>query len=111
MTLTASDVPVRVQIIGAPIFTCRDGLEDAWRNLGRWAEQRLKQSYGDAVVVAYYDLLDPACPALPAAAQLPVVLVNDQVAIAGGKINMPIIRRHIDEVLEQAAQTQPSHTL
>lgn len=95
------DNPVSIQIIGAPIFTCKDGLHDAWRDVAHWAEGRLKQRFGEAVLVTYHDLFDPAAPALPAGAQLPVVLVGGEVTIAGGKISIPVIRRKVETVLEK----------
>lgn len=101
MSATVMNEPVRVQIIGAPIFTCRDGHQDAWRDLARWARRRLSQNFGDAVVVVYHDLLDPDTPPLPAGAQLPVVFVNGDVLDTGGKINMSVIRRRVQEVLNE----------
>ena len=49
-----------------------------------------------AVRVDYYDLFDPACPALPMGAQLPLVLVNGEVLSSGGKIAIPAIRRRVE---------------
>jgi hypothetical protein len=44
----------------------------------------------------YYDLFDADCPAMPNDAQLPVVLVNGETTINGGKISIPAIRRKIE---------------
>jgi disulfide oxidoreductase YuzD len=96
--------PVRVQIIGAPI-ACTDGVKDTWRDLAHWAEGQLKARFGEDVEVKYYDLFDADCPHLPADAQLPLVLVNGEVTLNGGKIAIPVIRRKIESALE--ALTKP----
>ncbi|MCZ7573573.1 MAG: hypothetical protein M5U01_33900 [Ardenticatenaceae bacterium] len=44
----------------------------------------------------YFDLFDPACPPLPAGAQLPLVLVNGDLLSSGGQISMPAIRRRLE---------------
>jgi hypothetical protein len=93
---------VLVQIIAAPI-ACKDGMKDSWREVARWAEDQLKARFGDQVQVRYYDLFDVACPPMPTDAQLPVVLVNGEVTINGGKIAISVIRRKIDSVLEKTA--------
>lgn len=91
--------PVLVQIIGAPI-ACKDGVKDSWRDVARWAEGQLKGHFGEAVQVKYYDLFDADCPPMPNGAQLPLVLVNSEIAVNGGKISMPAIRRKVKSVLE-----------
>jgi hypothetical protein len=48
------------------------------------------------VLVEYYDLFDAGCPSLPPGAQLPLVLVDGDVASSGGKISVPAIRRRIE---------------
>ncbi len=85
-----------VQIIGAAV-ACSTGVKDSWRETAEWAAGQLHQRYGEAVQVHYYDLFDPDCPALPAGAQLPVVLVNGGVVTMGGKISIPAIRRCLEE--------------
>jgi hypothetical protein len=92
---------VLVQIIGAPI-ACKEGVKDSWREVACWAEDQLKGRFGDQVQVRYYDLFEVDCPPLPADAQLPVVLVNGEVTINGGKIAISVIRRKIESVLERA---------
>lgn len=86
---------VIVQIIGAPI-ACKDGAKDSWRETATWVSGQLRQSFGEAVQVQYFDLFDPACPALPADAQLPVVLVNEKLLSSGGKISLPDLRKKIE---------------
>lgn len=93
---------VLVQIIGAPI-ACKEGVKDSWREVARWAEDQLKRRFGEAVQVKYYDLFDVDCPSMPNEAQLPVVLVNGETTINGGKISIPAIRRKIESLLEKAA--------
>ena len=91
---------VSVQIIGAPI-ACEGGVKDSWRDTTKWAEGQLKARFGEAVKVQYYDLFDADCPPMPANAQLPLVYVEDEVVISGGKISIPIIRRKVDEMLQK----------
>ena len=86
-----------VQIIGAPVV-CSEGYIDTWREVAEWASEQLKALYGDSVKVAYFDLFDPACPALPSNAQLPLVLINNQLVINGGKISIPLIRKRLLEM-------------
>jgi hypothetical protein len=91
---------ILVQIIGAPI-ACKDGVKDSWREVARWAEGQLKGRFGEAVQVNYYDLFDADCPSMPTDAQLPLVLINGEVTINGGKISMPLIRGKIETLLEK----------
>ena len=92
--------PILVQIIGAPI-ACADGVKDTWRDVARWAEDQLKRRFGETVRTKYYDFFDADCPAMPDDAQLPVVLVNGETTINGGKISIPAIRRKIESLLEK----------
>ena len=91
---------VSVRIVGAPI-ACEGGVKDSWRDTAKWAEGQLRARFGDAVKVQYYDLFDADCPPMPANAQLPLVCVEDEVVINGGKISIPIIRRKVDEMLQK----------
>jgi hypothetical protein len=89
-----------VQIVGAPI-ACEGGVKDTWRDTAKWAEGQLKARFGEAVQVKYFDLFDADCPPVPASAQLPLVLVEDEVAISGGKISIPLIRGKVEEILQK----------
>jgi hypothetical protein len=89
--------PVLVQIIGAPI-ACGDGVKDSWRGVAEWAAGQLKARFGEAIRVQYFDLFDRECPSVPAGAQLPLVLVNGQVLSSGGKISLPLIRKHVEQL-------------
>ena len=91
---------VSVRIVGAPI-ACEGGVKDSWRDTAQWAEGQLKNRFGEAVQVKYFDLFDADCPPMPANAQLPLVLVEDEVVISGGKISIPIIRRKVEEMLQK----------
>jgi len=95
------DSPAVVQIIGAPIF-CKEGVKDSWREVAEWAAGQLEARFGEAVQVKYFDLFDPNCPPIPTGAQLPLVLVNNEVLINGGKISVPIIRKRLQELGLQA---------
>ena len=92
--------PISVQIIGAPI-ACKEGVKDTWRETATWVSGQLHQRFDDAVHVQYFDLFDPACPALPTNAQLPIVLVAGEVLSSGGKISVPVLRRKIETILEK----------
>ena len=91
---------ITVQIVGAPI-ACKGGVKDTWRDTAKWAEGQLKAHFGEAVQVKYFDLFDADCPPMPANAQLPLVLVENEVVISGGKISIPIIRRKVEEMLQK----------
>jgi disulfide oxidoreductase YuzD len=91
---------VSVRIVGAPV-ACEGGVKDSWRDTAKWAEGQLKARFGEAVQVKYFDLFDAECPPMPANAQLPFVLVEDEVVISGGKISIPIIRRCVEELIEK----------
>jgi hypothetical protein len=91
---------VSVQIIGAPI-ACEGGVKDSWRDTAKWAEGQLTARFGEAVRVKYFDLFDADRPPMPANAQLPVVYVEDEVVINGGKISIPIIRCRVEEMLQK----------
>ena len=86
---------ISVQIIGAPI-ACAEGVKDSWRDTAHWVSGQLRQRFGETVRVTYFDLFDPACPSLPAEAQLPVVLVNKEMLSSGGKISLPDLRKKIE---------------
>lgn len=92
--------PVLVQIVGAPI-ACEEGLKDSWREVSTWATRQLKTYFGETVQVKYYDLFDADCPPVPTGSQLPLVLVNNEAVISGGKISIPIIRGKINSILEK----------
>lgn len=86
-----------VQIIGVPI-ACAGGVKDAWRETSAWASDQLTARFGNAVRVEYYDLFDLGCPPVPEGRLLPLVLVNNQVVSSGGKISIPVIRKHLEEL-------------
>lgn len=92
--------PVLVQIVGAPI-ACKEGVKDSWRDVSLWAAGQLKTYFGDAVQVKYYDLFDADCPSMPTGSQLPLVLVDNEAVISGGKISVPIMRNKINAILEK----------
>jgi disulfide oxidoreductase YuzD len=84
-----------VQIVGSPM-ACAEGVKDTWREVAEWAADQLTRRFGESIEVRYFDLFDPACPAMPAGAQLPLVLVNGEVLSSGGKIPVPAIRKRIE---------------
>jgi len=88
--------PVVVRIVGTP-EACADGVKDTWREVAVWAGGQLKARFGDSLAVEYFDLFDPDCPPMPAEAQLPLVLINDEVVSSGGKVSVPAIRKRLEE--------------
>ena len=73
-------------------------MNDSWRQVAGWVAGQLRIHFADEVSVQYFDLLDSTCPALPPDAQLPLVLVNGEVLSSGGKISVPLIRKHVDQL-------------
>jgi hypothetical protein len=84
-----------VRIVGAPV-ACAEGVKDTWRDVAQHAADQLIARFGDSVQVQYFDLFDPDCPALPAGAQLPLVIIEGEVLSSGGKISVPAIRKRIE---------------
>ncbi len=84
-----------VRIVGS-LVACQEGVKDTWREVAAWAAGQLAARFGSAVQVEYFDLFDPGCPALPPGAELPVVLVNQEVISCGGKISVPAIRKYLE---------------
>jgi len=87
-----------VQIIGAPVTSCREGVQ-SWREVAEWAADQLQHRFRDQVAVRYYDLLDPDCPSFPEGCTLPVVLINQQLVSSGGKISIPLIRQQLETLI------------
>jgi hypothetical protein len=84
-----------VHIIGASV-ACAKGVKDTWRDVAKHAADQLSARFGDQVIVRYFDLFEPDCPSLPDEAQLPLVLLNNEVLSSGGKISVPAIRKRIE---------------
>lgn len=91
---------VLVRIVGAPI-ACKEGVKDSWREVSTWAAGQLRTHFGDAVQVKYYDLFDVDCPSVPTGSQLPLVFVENEIVISGGKISIPVLRNKISAILEK----------
>jgi disulfide oxidoreductase YuzD len=87
--------PVIVRIVGTPI-ACAEGVKDSWRELAMWFADKLQARYGEVVQVQYFDLFDPGCPSLPPDAQLPLVMINDELISRGQKLSLPAIRTHLE---------------
>lgn len=92
-----SEIPIVVRIIAAPI-TCGGAPKDRWREVADLVARQLATSFGNSVIVEYYNFFDAGCPPLSADAALPVVLVNGSVLSNGGKVSVPLIRRHIESL-------------
>ncbi len=93
--------PALVQIIGAPV-ACAEGVKETWRDVAKHTADQLSARFGDRVCVQYFDLFDPACPALPTGAQLPLVMIGSEVLSSGGKISVPAIRKRIEALNVEA---------
>ena len=89
--------PALVQIIGTRVAISGD-YQDRWREVAGWTAQKLKALFGEAVRVEYFDLFDPGCPALPANAELPLVLVEGEMLSQGDRISIPAIRKRLEEL-------------
>jgi hypothetical protein len=85
---------ITVEIVGVPV-ACVDGVKDSWREIASWAARELERAFGGAVRVQYHDLFEAGCPALPADAKLPVVLIDGEPITVGEKISLPAIRKAI----------------
>lgn len=83
---------VTVEIVGVPV-ACGDGVRDSWREIASWAARELERAFGDAVRVQYHDLFETGCPALPAGANLPVVMIDGEPFSVGAKFSLPAIRK------------------
>ena len=94
--------PVLVQIVGTQIG-CDTGVKDSWREVSAWAARQLRTYFGDDVQVKYYDLFDADCPPMPPESKLPLVLVDSEAVINGGKVSIPMIRNKINAILEKQA--------
>ena len=75
--VNGENMNILVQIIGTPV-ACKDGIKDSWRDTAAWVAGQLRQRFGDAIQVQYFDLFDPACPAIPPEAKLPLVQVRNR---------------------------------
>lgn len=84
-----------VHIIASPV-ACAGGVEDTWRDVAAWVADHLTRRFGESIEVRYFNLFDPACPTIPAGAQLPLVLVNGVVLSSGGKLSLPAIRKRVE---------------
>ena len=97
-----SDV-VLVQIVGAPV-ACAEGTKESWRDVSNWVSGQLRARFGDRVRVNYYNLFDVDCPPMPAAAQLPLVLIEGEVVSSGGKISVSLLRKKVEALTEAHAR-------
>lgn len=86
-----------VQIIAQPVV-CKCGTLETWLEAAEWAAGQLSNRFGDAVQTEYYDLSEPGCPAIPADAPLPVILVDGEPIDSGGKVSIPAIRIRLEEL-------------
>jgi hypothetical protein len=86
---------VSIAIVGTPV-ACADGVKETWAQVAAWVEVQLRNRFGEAVSIRYFDLFDTACPPLPENAQLPFVYINGEVFSNGGKISVPGLRAKLE---------------
>ena len=96
---------VVVRIFGVPM-ACSKGVVDAWRNVANQASGQLARRFGDRVTVEYYDLMSADMDRFPevlakvsAGAQVPLVIVGDDLLSSGGKVSVPAIAKHLSSLL------------
>ncbi|MGE5579935.1 MAG: hypothetical protein ACM3WU_07820 [Bacillota bacterium] len=97
--------PIVVRIFGVPM-ACSKGTVDAWRNVAKQASGQLAVRFGDRVIVEYYDLMSPDMDRFPEVlarvgegAQVPLVYVGSDMLSSGGKVSVPLIAKHINDLL------------
>ena len=93
--------PIRIHMIGSQV-ACTEGIKDSWREVGGWARGQLIAQFGPAIDFKYFDLFDLNCPDLPDGAQLPLILVEDEPVINGGKVSIPVLRKKIEALLARS---------
>jgi hypothetical protein len=74
----------------------RGGGQGYLHEVAGWAAGQLAARFGRAMRLEYFDLFEPACPALPPAVQLPVVLVKGELFSSGTKLSMPALCRRLE---------------
>ena len=83
---------VTVEIVGVPV-ACGDRVKHSWREIAAWVSRELDRAFDGAVRVQYHDFFEVGCPALPADAKLPIVLIDGEPITVGEKISLPLIRK------------------
>ena len=91
---------IKVQIIGAQI-ACSTGLKDSWRELAAFVKGQLSVRFPNKVEVEYFDLFDERCPSFPKDAQIPVVLIDEELFSSGGKIAIPRLTKYLEGKLTE----------
>lgn len=89
---------IKIQIIGTQV-ACKEGLKDTWRDVAAFAKSQLQLHFKDEVEINYYDLFDRQCPTFPKEAQIPIVMVDDELFSAGGKIDIPKLKNYLKNKL------------
>lgn len=93
--------PFVVKIIASPVAYAM-GVRDNWREAATWVASKLATRFGDTVSFSYFGLFDADCLTLPAAARLPLVLVNGKVLSSGGKLSAVVIRKEVERRLSSS---------
>jgi len=89
---------IHIQIVGT-LVVCQKGLKDSWREAANFIKNGLEARFEGKVNIQYFDLFDKDCPAIPADAKIPVVLIQDKVFSNGEKLSMPRMRTYLETIL------------
>ncbi len=98
-------VPARVVVVAVSAGSCAG--KPTWETAAGLLRSQLRRRFGESVSVEFIELFTPRSFELPEVLEdigneslrLPVVLVNEQVASAGVKLNEGLIARRIAEIL------------
>jgi|YelNatPaOPRAMG01_1025707.scaffolds.fasta_scaffold64684_2 disulfide oxidoreductase YuzD len=80
-----------------------------WETAANWLRERLDKRFGWQVRLQYVELFSPESFAFPDVMeaiqqgrhQLPIVLVDGEIVLSGGKLNEGLITRHVRERLQK----------
>lgn len=106
-----------VIIMGTPpTVGCTPG--KTWRAAAGYVGQRLSARFGGAVRFAYVDLFSPEMydypelePLIAAGSPMPLVLVDGELRLSGGKLNVTAIERAVAESLAAGVVVTPPSAL
>ena len=90
-----------VRIFGVPVAGCKPG--KTWRDAASFAKNLLTLRFGSKIEVEYIEFLSPEWEKFPnitdlintGQAQIPIVMVNDEILSSGGKVNVGKIEKYL----------------
>lgn len=102
---------IAVRIVVAPDSACGHGM--TWSAACSFVGNRLRRRFGDSVGVEQIEVFSPRCFEFPAAiaalasgAQLPLVLIGDQMVSQGGKLSDRLIGDAVAAILAGPPERQ-----